>query len=150
MHYIPGISFGNITFGMSVQEVTSIMGPDGVLDPAESGDMQLVFKSDGISFLFYQEDDLLLSSILVERGNISVEFSGHNIFNLPFHELIALLDSLAEETEHSFEVFDDLGEVESIEYEALGMVLYFDVTRLLVEVTLFELTEESGEEDDDE
>ncbi len=147
MQYIPGISFGNITFGMSVQEVNSIMGPDGILEPSDSGDMQLIYESDGLSFLFAQEEELLLSSILVERGHVPLEFSGNNIFELPFSELLELLNSLADETDHSYEVFDDIGEVENIEFESLGLSLYFDITKLLLEVTLFELTEER---DDDE
>ncbi len=150
MQYIPGISLGNITFGMTVQEVVSVMGPDGVLEPADSGDMQLSFEKDGISFLFYQEDDLLLSSILVERKNIPVEFKGYDLFALSYMDVINLLESEGDESEHSFEVFDDLGEVEEIEYETLGMILYFDVTKMLLEVTLFELTEDTGSEDEDD
>lgn len=150
MQYIPGISLGNITFGMTVQQVVSVMGPDGVLEPADSGDMQLSFENDGISFLFYQEDDLLLSSILVERKNIPVEFMGYDLFALSYMDILNLLGSEGEESEHSFEVFDDLGEVEEIEYETLGMILYFDVTKLLLEVTLFELTEDTGSEDEDD
>lgn len=148
MHYIPGISFGNITFGMSVQDVNSIMGPDGVFDPAESGDIQLDYNDSGIAFHFFQEEDLALSSIQVQRGQISIEFMDQDLFALSYPDLLIFLSEIADETEHEIEYYEELGGIESIEFESLGMILYFDSGRLLLEVTLFELTEDPGGEDE--
>jgi len=146
MHYIPGISFGNITFGMSVQEVSSIMGPDGVLEPAESGDVQLDYNDSGIAFHFFQEEDLVLSSIQVQRGQISIEFMEQDLFSLNYPDLLMFLSEIADETEHEIEYYEELGGIESIEFESLGLVLFFDSGKLLLEVTLFELTEDTGDE----
>ncbi len=148
MHYIPGISFGNITFGMSVREVNSIMGPDGVLEPSENGDMQLDYNDSGIAFHFYQEEDLSLFSIQVQRGQVAIEFMEQDLFTLSYPDLLMLLSETADETEYEIKYYEDLGGIESIEFESLGMVLFFDSGKLLLEVTLFELTEDNGDDDE--
>ena len=141
MEFIPGISLGNVTFTMSVQDVEGVMGPDGVIETSESGDVQLSYYDGALSFVFYKEDDLKLSNINVQRGVLPVEYEGKNLFDIPFDDIIDLFSEVGEETDHSFEVFDDIGEVETIEFETLGISLYFDVEEALLEVNLFEIVE---------
>jgi len=145
MQIIPGISLGNITYEMTVNEVEAVMGPDGILESTVEGDFELSYYDGRLVFFFYQEYDFKLSNISIENGSIPVEYNGNELFSIDYSDIIELLSKEADMTENEHIIYDDLTQIESVEFESLGMVLNFDELQNLFEIDLSELVNEEEE-----
>jgi|GEM_PF-2096556 len=147
MQFVPGIAFGNIHFGMSVQDVQSIMGPDCIMETSEEDDLRLNYYDGRLIYVFYQEYDFDLTGISIQRASVSIEYAGHDLFSMNYGELMEIFLAEGNISDHAFSYYEDAGEMESVEFESMGITLYFDVNQNLMEVNIFELV---TDEDEDE
>ncbi len=140
MRIIPKKSFGPIDFSMTRHDVEKVFGdPDLNRARDEDGVVAVSYFDGQMELYFYALKNFKLSNIVVERGDIRAEYNGKNLFSMKHDDIVRTLTKDGEITELEENFFEDTGEKEEIiDFETLGITLYFDKDSNLSEISLTE------------
>ena len=140
-----GESLGEFKFGMSMDEVKAILGePSEVIDKNEGGDVELYFLDDTMEFVFYEVDDFTLSNIIVDcDAKETAEYKGKDLFQTSLDDAMELRKDEGGEPEVETFAFEDedMEDELVIDFEQIGITIFYDKDRKPVEVSLSEIIE---------
>ncbi len=140
MKIVPKKSFGPIDFTMTRRDVEKVFGnPDLNRARDEDGVVAVSYFDGQMELYFYELNNFKLSNIVIERGDIRAEYNGNNLFTMKHDDIVRTLKVDGEITELEENFFEDTGEKEEvIDFESLGIRLYFDENNDLSEISLTE------------
>jgi hypothetical protein len=149
---IPGVGFGSIKFGMSVDEVGHILGvPDEIKNPDEGGDITLDYERIGINILSFDKGDGFRLSAIEAAKNSDATLWGEKIFDLPFDQLevLCIANGYELKFEDNVTYLDNKENVEvrEVNYsiDQIGILFFFDGYMQLKEVNFGVLFDDSDE-----
>lgn len=141
MEIVIGESVGDFKYGMSREEVESIFGQaESIIEKNEDGDLELFYKDDSVQFIFYEVADYKLSNIVIdEDAGIDVFYNKNSLFEMHYNDIIPMFKEIGGEPEYDYLDYDGIDESEEcVDFESIGVTLYFSQEKELVEISLSE------------